>query len=70
MQHFKRLAVSYNVHNIIYDKVIDDTPAVDALGSPLDELLDTPFSIVEFFAEYVDVTAITAEVDDNITIST
>ena len=36
----------------------DDTPAVDALGSPLDELLGTPFSIGEFSAEYVDVTAI------------
>ena len=35
--------------------------------TPLDELLETPFSIREFFAECVDVTAIPAtdEVDDN-----
>ena len=47
----------------------DDTPSVDELGTPLDGLLGTPFSIGEFFSEYVDVTAIPAEVDDNITIS-
>ena len=49
-----------NVHN---EMIKDDTPSVDELG--------TPFSIGEFFSEYVDVTVIPAtdEVDDNITIS-
>ena len=64
MQQFKAWmssCFSYNVHN---EMIKDDTPAVDALGSPLDELLGNPFSIGEYFAEYVDVTAIPAEVDD------
>ena len=71
MTHLKNtlncLAVSYNVHN---EMIKDDTPAVDELGTPLDELLGTPFSIGEFFSEYVDGTAIPAtdEVDDNTTI--
>ena len=37
--------------------------------TPLDELLETPFSKIEFSSKYVDVTAIPAEVDDNITIN-
>ena len=49
----------------------DCTQTVDALGTPLNELLVTPYSDGELVAEYVDVTAIPAtdEDDDNITIS-
>ena len=67
LQHLRCLAVLViHVHN---EMIKDDASAVDALGSPFDELLATPFSIGEFFAEYVDDTVIPAEVDDNTTIS-
>ena len=46
---------NYNVHN---EMIKDDTP--------LDEFLETP---LEFSSKYDDVTAIPAEVDDDITIN-